>query len=460
VPKHGGFLVNSERSAISEVGTFPSRPRVVILGGGFAGSSAALALRGVDAEVILIDRRNHHIFQPLLYQVAAAVLSPAEIAAPIRHLRQRCPNLTVWMAEVTNVDLSNEALTLSASNLPDRTLRFDYLVVAAGVHPTYFGHDEFAPFAPGLKSIADAEAIRSKLLSAYEFAEQCTDPVARARALTFVLVGAGPTGVELAASIAQMARITLKKSFSRIDPSETKIVLLEGAPRVLGSFHPSLSERAKAQLEKLGVEVRTDTIVQSVDANGVTLPGGRLESSTVLWTAGVQGASILASLESKADRAGRILVEPTLNLERYPNVYVVGDAAVFMQDGKPVPGVAQAALQQGAYAGQSIAAQIVGEPLTHPFRYHDRGNMAVVGKNFAIIERGSLRSSGALVWWIWAALHVLFLPQLQNRMRVFTQWLWSYLTGQRSSRIIDEYPPDQRSGEAVSTTAARPERTP
>ena len=460
MPKRGGFLVKSERSATSEVGTSPRRPRVVILGGGFAGSSAALALRKVDAEVILIDRRNHHIFQPLLYQVAAAVLSPAEIAAPIRQLRQRCPNLTVWMAEVTHVDLDNNVLTLSASGLPERTLHFDYLVVAAGVRPTYFGHNEFAPFAPGLKSIADAEFIRSKVLSAYEFAEQCEDPIARSRALTFVLVGAGPTGVELAASIAQMARITLRRNFARIEPSDTKIVLLEGATRVLGSFHPSLSERAKDQLEKLGVEVRTDTIVQSVDANGVTLPNGRLESSTVLWTAGVQGASILASLETKTDRAGRILVGPSLSLEQHPDVYVAGDAAVFMQDGKPVPGVAQAALQQGRYAGQCIAAQIRKQPLTAPFRYHDRGNMAVIGKNFALIERGSLRSSGVLVWWLWAVLHVLFLPQFQNRMRVFTQWFWSYLTGQRSSRIIAENAPNQSSGAVASKATTWSERAP
>lgn len=414
------------------------RPRVVILGGGFAGSAAALALKDVDAEVIMIDRRNHHIFQPLLYQVATAVLSPAEIAAPIRQLRQRCRNLTVWMAEVIDVDLDSRKITLSTENLPERTVQFDYFVVATGVRPTYFGHNEFAPFAPGLKTITDAEFVRSKVLLAYEFAEQCEDPVARNRALTFILVGAGPAGVELAASIAQMARVTLKRDFSTIDPADTKIILLEGSSRVLGSFHPSLSEQAKRQLEKLGVEVRTDTIVQSVDAQGVTVQNGRLESATVLWTAGVQGASILASLGAKTDRSGRILVGPSLNLEQHQNVHVVGDAAIFMQDGKPVPGVAQAALQQGKYAGLCIAAQIQKRPPPPPFRYNDRGNMAVVGKNFAVIERGKFRSSGMMVWWLWAALHVLFLPQLQNRMRVFTQWLWSYFTGQRSSRLIAE----------------------
>ena len=430
--------MNQERLPTSEVSTTRKRPRVLIVGGGFAGSAAALALKDVDAEVILVDRRNHHIFQPLLYQVAAAVLSPAEVAAPIRQLRQRCPNLTVWMAEATRIDLDSASIVLGAGDLPERTERFDYLVVAAGVRPTYFGHHEFAPFAPGLKTITDAEFVRSKVLSAYEFAEQCEDPVARDRALTFVLVGAGPTGVELAASIAQMAQITLRRNFSTIDPADTRIVLLEGSPRVLGSFHPSLSERARKRLEKLGVEVRTDTIVQSVDAHGVTVQSGRLESATVLWTAGVQGASILASLNAKTDRAGRIPVGPSLSLERYPNVYVVGDAAVFTQDGKPVPGVAQAALQQGKYAGQCIAAQIQKRRPRGPFRYNDRGNMAVVGKNFAVIERGRFRSSGAMVWWLWAALHVLFLPQLQNRMRVFTQWIWSYFTGQRSSRLIDE----------------------
>lgn len=414
------------------------RPRVVILGGGFAGSAAALALKNVDVDVVLVDRRNHHIFQPLLYQVAAAVLSSAEIASPIRQLCQRCANLSVWMAEVTDVDLDNKVLLLSAAGLAERTVHFDYLVVAAGVRPTYFGHSEFAPFAPGLKTITDAEYIRSKLLYAYEFAEQSADPVERSRALTFVLVGAGPTGVELAASIAQMARITLKRNFERIDPAETKIVLLEGAPRILGSFHPSLSERARAQLEKLGVEIRTNSIVVSVDGKGVSLQNGRVDSSTVLWTAGIQGASILGSLEGKADRAGRIFIGPTLSLEHHPNVYVVGDAAVFMQDEKAIPGVAQAALQQGKYAGQSIAAKIREQPPLPPFRYRDRGNMAVVGKNFAVLEHGRFRLSGVLVWWVWATLHVLFLPQLQNRIRVFTQWLWSYLTGQRSSRLISE----------------------
>jgi NADH:quinone reductase (non-electrogenic) len=414
------------------------RPRIAIVGGGFAGVATARALKGVDADVILIDRRNHHIFQPLLYQVATAVLSPSEVAAPLRQLAQQQGNLSVLMAEVTDIDLDTNVLSVSPPGLPPRTVSFDYLVIAAGVRPTYFGHDEFAAHAPSLKTLTDAEAIRARILSAYELAEQTDDPRARARALTFVLVGAGPTGVELAASMAQMASITLRSNFRRIDPAQTRILLLEGAKRVLPSFDERLSKKAQLHLQALGVQVSTGVMVERVDEQGVVVASGRIETNTVLWTAGVQASPILKRLGVPTDRAGRPMVGPSLNLTEHPNVFVVGDAAAVTQDGRPLPGVAQVAIQEGRFVGRLIAARLRGKAQQRPFRYHDRGSIAVVGKNFAVFERGRLRLSGLSSWLLWALVHVMFLPQLQNRLRVQIQWLWSYVTGQRSSRLIPE----------------------
>lgn len=419
--------------------TDPStRARVVIVGGGFGGVAVARALSKSDADVVLIDRRNHHIFQPLLYQVATAVLAPSEVAAPLRQLAQRQPNLSVLMGEVTDVDLGSSLVRVSPPGLQSRDVTFDYLIVATGVHPTYFGHDEFATYAPALKTMADAELIRARILSAYELAEQIDDPAARAQALTFVLVGAGPTGVELAASIAQMARITLRSNFRRINPNDTRILLLEGAPRILPSFNESLSKKAEARLRELGVEVRTGVMVQRVDEQGVLVAGERIGSDTVLWTAGVQASPLVKRLGAVMDRAGRANVSEFLNLPGHPNVFVIGDAASLSQDGHPLPGVAQVAIQQGRFVGELIGATLRGQPTSNPFRYGDRGNMAVVGKNLAILERGGLRMSGLLTWLLWAFIHVMFLPQLQNRVRVQIQWLWSYVTGQRSSRLIPE----------------------
>ena len=412
--------------------------RVVIVGGGFGGVAAARALKGSDAEVLLIDRRNHHIFQPLLYQVATAVLAPSEVASPIRQLAQRQPNLSVLMAEVTGVDLDARQVRASPPGLMDRSIKFDYLIVATGVRPTYFGHDDFAAYAPALKTLADAEEIRARILSAYELAEQTDDPAVRARALTFVLVGAGPTGVELAASIAQMARVTLRSNFRRIDPNSTTVLLLEGTGRVLPTFHESLARKAADRLKALGVTVRTGVMVERVDARGVIVAGERIESDTVLWTAGVQASPVIEYLHANTDRAGRVSVGPLLSLPNQPHVYVIGDAASVFQDGRPLPGVAQVAIQQGRFVGRSITAQIDRRPNARSFRYGDRGNMAVVGKNFAVLERGGLRLSGFTIWVVWALIHVMFLPQGQNRLRVQMQWLWSYMTGQRSSRLIPE----------------------
>ena len=415
-------------------------PRVVIVGGGFAGVSAARALRDCPVEVLLIDRRNHHIFQPLLYQVATSVLAPADIAAPLRQLAERQLNLSVMLGEVTGVDRVAQTIRVTPAGLPERTIAFAYLVVATGVRPNYFGHDEFAAHAQSLKTLADAESIRARILGAYERAEQTDDADERRRAQTFILVGGGPTGVELAASIAQMASITLRDNFRRIDPAKTRILLLEAGPRVLATFDDSLSRTAVERLQALGVEVRTGARVDEIDAEGVLVGGQRIHSSTVLWTAGVQASALISMLGAKTDRAGRALVEPDLHLEGDPNMFVAGDAASVVQDGHPVPGVAQAAIQQGRYVAGRIAAAVEGSVDTTPFRYSDRGNMAVVGKNFAILERGRWRTSGALTWFLWALLHVAFLPQMQNRLRVQIQWLWSYVSGQRSSRLIPETP--------------------
>jgi NADH dehydrogenase len=345
------------------------------------------------------------------------------------------------MAEVTNIDLATKQVTASPPGLPARTLSFDYLIVATGAHPTYFGHDEFAAHAPSLKTLTDAEAIRTRILSAYELAEQTDDPEVRSRALTFVLVGGGPTGVELAASLAQMARITLRSNFRRINPEETRILLIEGTKRVLPSFDESLSEKVKHHLQQLGIELRTGVIVEQVDEKGVVVGGERIGSNTVLWTAGVQASAIVKKLGVATDRAGRAGVGPLLSLANHPEVFVVGDAAAVSQDSHPLPGVAQVAIQEGRFVGRVINAQISGRQVVKSFRYHDRGTMAVVGKNFAVLERGRLRLSGILTWLVWALIHVMFLPQLQNRLRVQTQWLWSYLTGQRSSRLIPEPKP-------------------
>ena len=413
--------------------------RIVIIGGGFAGVAAARALRRCNAEVILIDRRNHHIFQPLLYQVATAILAPSEVAAPIRQLARRQKNLSVMLAEVTGVDLKSRSVDADCPGVGVRKVSFDYLVIALGVQPSYFGHDEFAKYAPSLKTLTDAEAIRAKILGAYEFAESAEDPSERARRMTFVLVGAGPTGVELAASIAHMATITLRANFRRIDPAKTSILLFEGAPRILPSFAESLSKKVAKRLEKLGVKVVTGAKVERVDEQGV-VAGKRIESATVLWTAGVAPSPIVKMLGIQTDRAGRACVGPFLDHPNDSPIFVIGDLAAVTQDGRALPGVAQVAIQQGRYVGRLISAEIKGRKTPRPFRYFDKGNMAVVGKHFAVLERGSIRLSGFMPWLVWVLIHVMFLPQLQNRLRVQTQWLWTYFTGQRSSRIIAEAP--------------------
>jgi NADH dehydrogenase len=422
---------------ISEKAT-ADRRRIVIVGAGFAGIEAVRALRRSDADIVLIDRRNHNIFQPLLYQVATAVLSAPDIAAPIRQLVARQANLSVTLAEVTSVSPESRTIDVCYPRIGVRKIPFDFLVVATGVRPSYFGHDEFALYAPSLKNLSDAETIRAKILSAFEAAESTHDKTERARQMTFVLVGAGPTGVELAASMAHMVAHTLRRNFRRIDPAQCTIILIEAGNRILPTFAESSSKRATKRLQKLGVKVETGVKVDRVDAQGVTASGKEIPSATVLWTAGVAASPIVKMLGAKTDRAGRVSVGPFLNVPDLPGVFVVGDAASVMQDERPVPGVAQAAIQQGRYVGRLISAQLRGRKPKRPFRYFNKGTIAVVGKNFAVMEVGWFRISGFIAWLAWVFVHLMTLPQLQNRLRVQRQWLWSYFTGQRSSRVISE----------------------
>ena len=414
------------------------QPHVIIVGAGFGGLAAARALKDAPVRVTLFDRTNHHLFQPLLYQVATAILSPGDIASPIREVLRKQSNATVALLEVTRVDADKRQVFFTYLDGEERSLPYDYLVLATGVQQSYFGHDEFAPFAPGLKSLNDAQAIRAKLLKAFETAEVEVDPSQHRDLLTFVLVGAGPTGVEMAGAIAEMTRGTLKSDFRRIDPGSARIILVEGAPRILPTFAESLAQKAHARLTRMGVEIRTNALVEHVGAEGVVVGGERIASRTVLWTAGVTPSPAGQWLKAETDRAGRVRVLPDLTIPGRPEVFVVGDTAFLEQRGKPLPGVAQVAMQQGRYVGRVIARRVTGQATPRPFRYFDKGNMAVIGRNFAIIESGRLRLSGFLAWLAWATIHIAFLPQAGNRLTVFTQWAWNYVTKQRGARLILE----------------------
>ena len=432
-----------------------SRPRVVIVGGGFAGLAAAQALRKADAEVILIDRTNHHAFQPLLYQVATSALAPAQIAVPIRGVLGKQRNATVILGEVTGVDTDKRHVRVDTADRQGVPVAYDYLVLATGVRHSYFGHDEFEKFAPGLKTIADAVGIRNRILRAFERAEAAETPQAHRELLTFVLVGAGPTGVEMAGAIAVLVRSTLRSEFRRIDPAAVRIVLLDRAPRVLGTFAEDLSRAAQKRLERLGVELRLGVGADQIDADGVVAGGERIGAKTVIWTAGVAPSPVAKWLSAPADRGGRVLVRPGLSVPDRPEVFVVGDTASLQQDGKPLPGVAQVALQQGRYAGHAIGRRIAGQSELPPFRYSDKGSMAVVGKGFAVLQSGRARASGGLVWLVWLAVHLWALAQPSLRLSVFVQWIWTLVTGQRGSRLIVNYERSEDPNES-KTTAMRP----
>src|SRR5580693_1789206 len=413
-----------------------SQPRIIIVGAGFGGLAAAKALKKTPAEILLIDRTNHHLFQPLLYQVATSVLTPSQIATPIRSVLRNQKNTTVIMGEVTGVDKDQKCVIVSDADRQNVPIAYDYLILATGATHSYFGHNEFAEYAPGLKSVADAEAARNKILQAFELAEAEEDPARHRELLTFVLVGAGPTGVEMAGALAILVRTALRSDFRRIDPTSARIVLVDMAPRVLGPFSENLSKAAKQRLEKLGVEVRLGHSVDQIDAEGIVIAGERITSKTVIWTAGVAPSPAGKWLKVETDRAGRVRIQKDVTVPGHPEIFVVGDTASFEEDGKPLPGVAQVAMQQGRYAGKLIRGRIAGNPPPQPFSYFDKGSMAVVGKGFAVLQAGKIQLSGFPAWLAWAAVHLEFLAQSSLRVSVFVQWVWTYVTGQRGSRLI------------------------
>lgn len=406
------------------------QPRVVIIGGGFAGLHAAKALGRGPLQVTLLDRHNYHLFQPLLYQVATAALSPGEIAAPIRSVLRRYPSVEVRMEEVLSIDLAQRRLVVREGELS-----YDFLLIAAGVRHSYFGHDEWERFAPGLKSLDDALEMRRRILLAFEAAEKTDDEAEREALLTFAVVGGGPTGVELAGAIAEIARYTVARDFRRIDPARARVVLLEAGPRILPAFDEPLSVKAEASLLEIGVEVRTKTAVTQVSFEGVRLGETMLPARTVLWAAGVAASPLAKSLGVPLDRAGRVVVNAELSIPGHPEVFVVGDLASFEQDGKPLPGLAPVAIQQGAHAARNVLRLVEGKaPL--PFRYKDRGLMATVGRASGIVQRGRLRISGLWGWLAWLFVHLLFLIGFKNKLIVMLQWTWSYVTFKRGARLI------------------------
>ncbi|MEO7793232.1 MAG: NAD(P)/FAD-dependent oxidoreductase [Thermoanaerobaculia bacterium] len=426
--------------ALPTPATDATLPHVVVLGGGFGGLATVEELARAPVRITLVDRKNHHLFQPLLYQVATAGLAPGDIAASIRQVFRKQANVTVAMAEIEGVDADRRQVRLAVPDRGEVLLDYDYLVVATGVGPSYFGRDEFAPFAPCLKTIEDAIAVRSTVLGAFERAELQALPGERADLLTFVLVGAGPTGVEMAGALAELARTTLVEDFRRIDPRRSRIVLLEAGARILPTFHESLAAKVHRRLERMGVEIQCGNPVELVDARGVVVAGARIDAGVVLWTAGVRPSPAAAWLGTPADRAGRVQVEADLSVPGRSEVFVVGDVAAKEQGGRQLPGVAQVAIQGGRYAGKVIAARVAGRRAPGPFVYFNKGDMAVVGRNFAILERERIRLGGFFAWLAWAFVHVVSLALFNNRLIVFTQWLWSYFTFERGSRLITVAP--------------------
>ncbi len=410
--------------------------RIVIVGGGFGGLATAKALKNTPAEVILIDRANHHLFQPLLYQVATSALTPGQIATPIRTILRKQKNTTVILGEVTGIDKERKCVFVSNADREGVPIGYEYLILATGATHSYFGHNEFAEYAPGMKSLADAVASRNKILEAFEQAEAEEDPSRHRDLLTFILVGAGPTGVEMAGALAVLVRTTLKSEFRRIDPASARIVLVDMSPRVLTAFSEKLSEAAKQRLEKLGIEVRLGHSVDQIDGEGIVVAGERIASKSVIWTAGVAPSPAGKWLKTETDRAGRVRIQKDLTVPDHPEIFVVGDTASFEENGKPLPGVAQVAMQQGRYAAKLIHSRVTGTPAPGAFSYFDKGSMAVVGKGFAVLQSGKVQVSGFGAWLTWAFVHLQFLATSSLRLAVFLQWVWTYVTGQRGSRLI------------------------
>jgi len=421
----------------------------VILGGGFGGLNAARTLAHANVRVTLIDRHNYHLFQPLLYQVATAALSPGDVASPIRWILRRQSNVAVLLGAVHAVDTVAKTVLID-TNHPDvagaasgasqfEAVPFDYLIVATGATHAYFGHSEWAPHAPGLKTLDDALEIRRRILIAFEAAERETDAAARRRLLTFVIVGGGPTGVELAGALAEIARESLRRDFRNIRPESARIVLVEGGADVLGGFPPHLRDAAARSLTKLGVEVRTKSVVTSVDEHGVTMGADRIDAVTVLWAAGVNASPVARSLNVPLDRAGRVLADPTLQVPGCPEAFVVGDICALQQDGQWLPGVAQVAKQGGTHAAKNILRLMRGAQAT-PFRYLDFGNMATIGRGSAVADIGPLKAHGLFAWFIWVVIHIFWLIGFRNRVAVMSEWAWAFVTLQRRVRLITGEP--------------------
>ena len=427
--------------------TSGEKTRVVIVGAGFGGLAAARTLARAPVDVVLIDRHNYHVFQPLLYQVATAALAPPDIAWPIRAILRRQANATVLLGTATGIDKEGRAVLIG-----DRRVAYDYLVVATGARHAYFGHDDWEPIAPGLKTIDDATVMRRRILMAFEAAECSNDEVERQRLMTFVVVGAGPTGVELAGAIAELARVALAADFRRIDLSLTRIVLVEAGTRVLPPFPETLSGAAARALERLGVELRFGQPVTQCDPDGVTIGNERLECRTVLWAAGVAASPVAKWLSVLSDRAGRVTVGADFSIPNHPEVFVIGDAAHALDGtGRVLPGIAPVAKQEGAYVASVIRARVLARPSPKPFRYRDRGNLATIGRKAAVADFGFLRLSGWLAWVLWSVAHIYFLIGFRNRVMVALTWLWAYVTFERGARLV--------TGSAASEEAGLPIRS-
>ncbi len=413
-----------------------ARPHVVIIGGGFGGLYAAKGLGKSPVRITLVDRSNHHLFQPLLYEVATAALSPAEIAAPIRAVFSKQHNTTVLLGNVVEIDTARRVV-----HLADGAIAYDYLVVAAGATHSYFGNDDWARFAPGLKTIDDALEIRQRFLLAFEAAEREADDAARRALLTFVVIGAGPTGVELAGTMAELARKAIPRDFRTIDASTARVILVEAMDRVLPTFPPDLSEKARRSLEELGVEVRLNSPVTKIDGDGVCIGPERINTENIIWAAGVQASPLGKSLGAPTDRAGRVMVQPDLSIPGHPEVFVIGDLAsvVDPDTNKPVPGVAPAAIQMGKYVARVIDREVRGKALPQqrpPFHYRDKGMLATIGRAKAVAKLGKLKFSGLIAWLLWALVHVMYLIGFRNRLIVMLQWAWAYIAFQRGARVI------------------------
>jgi NADH dehydrogenase len=412
------------------IATTPTRPRIVVIGGGFAGLWAVRALRRAAADIVLIDRYNHHTFQPLLYQVATAGLAAPSIAAPLRHILRKQANVTVQLGEVTRIDAAARRV-----HVGEDALDYDYLIVATGVSHAYFGHDDWARFAPGLKTLDDALAIRARILTAFEKAERSSDPQEVEAMLTFVIVGGGPTGVELAGTLAEIARHTLRGEFRRIDPSRARVVLVEAGPRVLADSSSGNAASAQRQLEKLGVTVHTGTPITHVDAEGVRIGDAPLAARTVLWAAGVTASPLARTLGVPLDRSGRVPVNADLSVPGHPEIFVAGDLAAVQSEAGPVPGIAPAAKQMGNHVARVITDRLAGRATT-PFRYQHHGLLATIGRMAAVVDLGRLRFSGLFAWWFWLAAHVYFLIGFRNRLVVLIDWAGAYWTHNRGARIV------------------------